>query len=92
MDTFLIELAEFFHWTVRASGYAVIIIAVIVPVQILLRRRLPAGWIFAFWLILLARLVLPSGPSSSLSLWNLLPQQSYEARERFSAETQASGQ
>jgi bla regulator protein BlaR1 len=73
MNIFLIELAELFHWTVRASGYAVVLIALIVLAQMLLRSRLSAGWICALWLILLVRLALPVGPSSSLSLWNLLP-------------------
>jgi TonB family protein len=86
MDTFLMKLTEMFHWTARASGYAVAVIAIIVLVQVLLHRRLSAGWTCALWLILLARLAIPFGPSSGLSLWNLLPQKAYEATRASSGE------
>jgi TonB family protein len=79
VDTFLIELTRLFHWTARTSGYAVVVIVIIILAQTLLRRRLSAGWTCALWLILLARLALPFGPSSGLSLWNLLPQMVYDA-------------
>jgi TonB family protein len=91
MDNFLIELTRLFHWTVRASGYAVAVIAIIVLVQALLRRRLSAGWACALWLVLLARLAIPFGPSSGLSLWNLLPQKAYDARVGFSGAGSGTG-
>lgn len=87
MDIFLIELTDLFHWTARASGYAVVIIAIIILTQALLRSRLSAGWHCALWLVLLARLALPFGPSSALSLWNLLPKTAYNTTES----TEASG-
>jgi bla regulator protein BlaR1 len=77
MANLWVGLAEVFSWAVRASTYAVAAIIIISLVQIVGRRWLPARWIYAFWLILLVRLALPSGPESRLSLWNLLPQVVY---------------
>jgi len=75
MNAILINLDEIFIWVARASLYAVAVIAVIVLVQTLARRALAAKWIFALWAILLLRLVIPVGPESGWSLWNLAPRQ-----------------
>ncbi|MDR0311878.1 MAG: TonB family protein, partial [Acidobacteriota bacterium] len=67
-----------FTWIIRLSAYAAVSIAVIAIVQFAGRRRLPARWLYALWLILLFRMVLPFGPESRLSLWNFLPQAIFE--------------
>ena len=78
MENVLTQLMDVFNWIIRSSAYAVVSIAVIALAQFAGRRRLPARWLYAFWLILLVRLVLPFGPESGLSLWNLLPPAVYE--------------
>ena len=74
MNEILVNLDEIFMWAARASLYSVVVIAGIVLVQKLTRRALSAKWIYALWIVLLLRLIIPSGPESSWSLWNLTPQ------------------
>jgi TonB family protein len=73
MDNVFTQLMDVFNWIIRSSAYAAAAVAVIALAQFALRRRLPARWIYALWLILLIRMVLPFGVESSLSLWNFLP-------------------
>ena len=73
MNIFLMNLNEIFMWVVQASLYAVAVIAVIVFVQSLTRSVLAAKWIYALWIVLLLRLVIPAGLESGWSLWNLTP-------------------
>ena len=74
MDNVFTQLMDVFNWVVQSSIYAIVSIAVIALAQFAGRRRLPARWVYMLWLILLVRLVLPSGPESRLSLWNFVPQ------------------
>jgi len=85
MENVLTQLMDVFNWIIRSSAYAVVSIAVIALAQFAGRRRLPARWLYALWLILLVRLVLPFGPESGLSLWNLLPRAVYENGSTASA-------
>jgi TonB family protein len=78
MDNLSANLANVFFWVARTSTYSVAAIIIISLMQILGRRWLPASWSYALWLILLVRLALPSGPASTLSLWNLLPQGAFK--------------
>ena len=73
MDNLLTQLIDVFNWIIRSSAYAAVTVAVIALAHFAGRRRLPARWLYAFWLILLIRMVLPFGAESRLSLWNFLP-------------------
>jgi len=74
MNILGINLDEIFVWVTRASLYAVAVIAITVLVQMLTRRALSAKWIYALWIVLLLRLLIPMGPESGWSLWNLASQ------------------
>ena len=65
------NLSEIFNWVTRGSLYATAVVLVVFLVQTLTRRTLPAGWRYALWLILLARLVMPALPETNWNLWNL---------------------
>ncbi|MDR0310920.1 MAG: M56 family metallopeptidase, partial [Acidobacteriota bacterium] len=67
------NLGEIFNWVLRGSLYSVAVVFIIVLTQKLTRRALSARWSCALWLILLARLILPTGagPETNWSLWNL---------------------
>jgi TonB family protein len=67
-------LVGVFNWVAQASIYAVAVIIIIFLIQVLGRRHLPARWSYALWMILLVRMILPAGPQSVFSLWNLAPQ------------------
>jgi beta-lactamase regulating signal transducer with metallopeptidase domain len=66
---------EIFNWLLRASLYSVPVIFIVVLTQKLTRRVLSPRWSYALWLILLARLLLPAGPETGWSLWNLTTQE-----------------
>jgi len=66
-------LLRFFAWLVRSSLQASVLICLILAVQALLRRKLAPRWHYGLWLLVLARLVVPWTPESSLSVFNLLP-------------------
>ncbi|HHH75557.1 MAG TPA: hypothetical protein ENL03_00865, partial [Phycisphaerae bacterium] len=67
---FLVSVA---NWLVGVSLQGAILVMVILAVRWAFGKRLQARWRFALWLLLLARLVLPAGPTSSMSIYNLLP-------------------
>ncbi|HZM04296.1 MAG TPA: M56 family metallopeptidase [Candidatus Saccharimonadales bacterium] len=62
-------LAAFFGWLLRASWQTSVLVLVL-TVQWIFRRHLGAQWRYALWLLVLRRLVLPSMPSSPMSLCN----------------------
>ena len=70
------NISEIFNWVLSASLYSVAAVFIIVLTQKLMRRVLSARWIYALWLILLARLVLPAGMGleTGWSFWSLRPE------------------
>jgi TonB family protein len=78
MDTLFTQLIDVFNWIIRSSAYAVVTIALVALAQFACRRRLPARWLYALWLILLVRMILPFGLESRWSLLNFLPAAVYE--------------
>jgi len=66
------KLQPFFNWLLQASWQAAILVFIILFLQKVLRKFLPASWSFGLWLILLVRMLLPVAPSSPLSLFNYL--------------------
>lgn len=66
-------LLRFFVWLVRSSVQASVLICLILAVQAVLRRKLAPRWYYFLWFLLLARLVVPWTPESSVSVFNLLP-------------------
>ena len=67
------ELAHALVSVLRISWQAAWLALLVVAIQWLLRGRLSAGWRFAFWSVVLIRLMLPVSVPSSLSLFNVVP-------------------
>jgi beta-lactamase regulating signal transducer with metallopeptidase domain len=67
------QAVGFVSWLLQSSLEACVLIGLILAFQAVLRNRLSAGWRHAFWLLLLARLLVPWSPSSALSVYNLIP-------------------
>jgi len=59
-----------FHWLVRASWQASVLVILVLGVQGLFRQRLTARWRHGLWWLVLARLLLPIFPESGFSLFN----------------------
>lgn len=57
-------------WLVKSSAQAAVLVLVVLAVQWLFRRRLPAKWRHALWWLVVIRLLLPVTPSSGLSLFH----------------------
>ena len=66
-------LVTLFLLVVRLSWQATIVAALVLGVQWVLGRRLPAVWRHALWAIVLVRLVIPAVPGSAASIFNVLP-------------------
>ncbi len=66
----------------RSTAQATLLGLIVLAVHILLRNQLSARWRYALWLPVLVRLLLPSAPESSWSLFNFVrwPQRDLEAR------------
>ncbi|MBN2088516.1 WG repeat-containing protein [candidate division KSB1 bacterium] len=67
---FIVSLAE---WLFKTSLKATVLIALILIVQLLFRRKMSARWQYALWLLLIIRLILPFEIESRISLFNLVP-------------------
>lgn len=76
---FLESLALGLRWIFFASLKASILAGIILLLQWLLRRKLPANLRYALWLLFMARLVIPFSLESRISLFNLLPLRNVQA-------------
>lgn len=60
-----------FAWLGETSWQVIVLIALVLLVQLVFRNRLNAQWRSALWLVVVVRLLLPTLPESSLSIFNL---------------------
>lgn len=65
-------LNAFFDWVLKATLLASVMTVLIFAIKAVLRDRVKPGWHYALWLLLMLRLLIPSGPHSEFSLDNLL--------------------
>ena len=86
---FLESLTLGLRWIFLASLKASILVGIILLLQWLLRRKLPANLRYALWLLFMARLAIPFGLESRMSLFNLPPLRNVQA---FSSSLNASEQ
>lgn len=66
-------LHQVFQWVLVSSVKAGILVALILVIKALVKDRLDTNWHYAIWALLFVQLVLPWSPSSSLSMYNLVP-------------------
>lgn len=71
MNSILTWLTTIFDWVAKTSLMASIIVVLILLVRTALKDRLPIKWQYMLWFVLLARMLLPWVPESSISLYNL---------------------
>ena len=84
----LFSAAQFIlETTFKASILAILILLLQLP----LRKKIPAKWLHALWLLVIIRMLLPFELESKISLYNLVPvknnQESIEETVAFSIET-----
>ncbi len=61
-----------FQWVLQSSWQAALLIVLILGVQRIFRRQLGARWQAGLWLLVVIRLSLPFGPTTSWSLFHYL--------------------
>lgn len=71
MNTIPHAVCAAFSWVVSSSLQASVLAGLILLVQWLFRKRLPARWLYALWLLLVVRLLMPFVPESPTSVFNL---------------------
>ncbi|MGN7355751.1 M56 family metallopeptidase [Paenibacillus sp. SAF-054] len=67
------SLNVFFDWIIKTTVFASVMILLILIIKVILNDRLKPGWHYLLWLLLLLRLIIPAGPQSSFSIYNLFP-------------------
>src|SRR5262245_18521317 len=65
------EYPAVLSWVRRASWEGAVLALLVVGVQLLLRKKLPAHWSFALWWLVIVRLVLPATIPTRWSPFNL---------------------
>ena len=73
MGYVLTRLSFLLGWLLDSTVQASVLICLILVVKGLLGKRLPVGWHYCVWLLLVARIVMPWAPPSRISLFNLTP-------------------
>ena len=63
-------MEKFTTWLLNHSLQAGLLVILVLLVQWIFRGRLTSRWRFALWWVVLARLLLPVGPQSAVSLFN----------------------
>ncbi|MDB5305488.1 MAG: hypothetical protein JWM97_3037, partial [Phycisphaerales bacterium] len=72
LATLLDCVAASLAWVARASWQASVVAALVLLAQFLLRGRVSARWRYNLWLLVVARLLLPSMPGTRFSPFNWL--------------------
>lgn len=67
-------LENLFGWVIAASFYGTVVALLLFAAKALLRKQLSPRWHYALWMILLIKLLLPQGPESIVSVFNVLPE------------------
>ncbi len=73
MEYLLTRLSFLLGWLLDSTVQASVLICLILVVKGLLGKKLPVGWHYWLWLLLVARMVMPWAPQSRISLFNLTP-------------------
>ncbi len=61
-----------FGWLLRNSAHASVLAVLVFSLELCFWRRLSPRWRYGLWLLVLARLLLPVGPESRISVYNLV--------------------
>lgn len=66
-------VADAFQTVLTTSLYAAVVGLVIILLKAVLKNRLNAQWHYLIWIVLLLKLIMPFGPASAISLFNIMP-------------------
>ncbi len=83
-------MQNIFNIVFTTSLYAAIVGLVIVLIKSVLKNRLNARWNYIIWAVLILKLILPFGPQSIFSLFNVVPEMTYNSMYEITGQTQYS--
>ncbi|MGH4122428.1 MAG: M56 family metallopeptidase [Clostridium sp.] len=67
----MLLVISIFKWVLYSTALASVLSLIILLFKLLLKDKLGVRWHYAIWLIVIIRLLIPYGPQSSLSVFNL---------------------
>ncbi|GMW03810.1 MAG: hypothetical protein AMXMBFR84_49440 [Candidatus Hydrogenedentota bacterium] len=73
MDAWMNNAIVFLGWVIPTSMQAAVLVILVLLVQAFFKRQLTPRWTYALWFVVVVRLLMPTAPSSGLSVFNLLP-------------------
>ncbi|WP_020061320.1 M56 family metallopeptidase [Bacillus sp. 123MFChir2] len=65
------QLTQVFNWILESSLMASILVGIILFIKLVLKNKLTPRWQYIVWIIVIFRLLLPSAPESSYSIYNI---------------------
>jgi bla regulator protein BlaR1 len=68
---FMLGVTAIFKWVLYSTALASVLSLIILLIKKLLKEKLGVRWHYAIWLIVIIRLLIPYGPQSSLSVFNI---------------------
>jgi bla regulator protein BlaR1 len=74
MDLFVFEITPWFQWLIRSTLHASVIVCLVIAIKALLSAKLTPRWHYYIWMVLIARMLMPAAPQSTVSIFNLIPQ------------------
>ncbi|MFT5873041.1 MAG: bla regulator protein BlaR1 [Clostridium sp.] len=72
----MLWVVSILQWVMYSSILASVLSLIILIFKLLLKNKLGVRWHYAIWLILIIRLLIPYGPQSSVSVFNLFKTES----------------
>lgn len=66
-------VADVFQTVLTTSIYAAVAGLAIIMLKAVLKNRLNAQWHYLIWIVLILKLIMPFGPASAISLFNIMP-------------------
>ncbi len=72
MESLLTQLSAAFGWLLHSTMQVSVLVCLVLCVKVLVGGRLSAKWHYGLWLILLVRMLMPYGPQSRISVFNLM--------------------
>ncbi|MGE5543977.1 MAG: M56 family metallopeptidase, partial [Bacillota bacterium] len=66
-------MADVFQTVLTTSIYAAVAGLAIIMLKAVLKNRLNAQWHYLIWIVLILKLIMPFGPASAISLFNIIP-------------------
>ncbi len=74
METIIEKLTALIGWLASSTLHTTVLICLVLLIKGLFSKKLSPRWHYCLWLLVLARILIPWTPPSSLSIFNLLPE------------------